>query len=282
MIVIERNPLTGQPMVRESRDSLAQFHALPRKYTEFAFGTKTTPPRQTWLKDWQVWNETILQRVRCWKCGIDIKGWRLALDPLGRPILVNKQPAVTFTTLDGFRQTPMQAYLPAMAEKITFSVLHCADCVIQNAHAMEALTCYLQGLDAQLQRAWRYAHGQQLSRDDWASFLLTWATAEPIGVPTMSMDTRLDQLNQDLLELRKEQGIRLPTPGELVTAAHYLTDVFAWKYAGLPPGVRVKYDGDPPAGWMRVVPGVVDAAKYPRLAKVCPKLPNETKAIVKL
>jgi hypothetical protein len=283
MITNTINRVTGLPLVQEHRNRIQAYHALPRKFFTFAFGDKTTPPGQTWVKDWQQWEGTTLQRVRCWKCGADIKGWRVALDPAQNPIKVNGQPAVTFTVLNHFAQTPMSVFLPAMQEKVTFSVLHCADCVIQDAHAMEALTCYLQGLDAQLQRAWRYNHGQQVTRDDWASHLMTWSTAEPIGVLKMSgYDDRLNSLNQELIELRKEEGARLPTPGELLTAAHYLTDVFSWRYAGIPTGSRVKFDGDPPAGWIRAVPGQVDAERYPELAKVSPSLPDEEGWIVKL
>lgn len=283
MITAAINRTTGLPLVAETRNRIQAYHALPRQFFEFSYGTTTKPQRQTWVRDWQLWDGTTLQQVRCWKCGRDIKAWRLALDPSQNPILVNGQSAVTFTVLNHFRQTPMTVYLPAMREKVTFSVLHCADCVIQDAHAMEAVTCYLQGLDAQLQRAWRYQHGHQLSRDEWASHLVAWSTAEPIGVPKMaSTETRLQHLNQELIELRKEEGIRLPTPGELLTAAHYLTDVFSWRYAGVPSGTKVKFDGEPPVGWMRVTKGPVDPVQHPDLAQVSPMLEDEPGWMVKL
>ncbi len=289
MIAKQINPTTGQPMVREHRSLTTQFHALPRQYFEWTYGSPArvgkpaVAPQQKWIAHWQDWDGLSLQRLRCWKCGVDVKGWRVAMDPRGNPIKVNNQPAVSFQLLNHFRQTPMQAHLPAVGSRVTFSVLHCADCVIRNDHAMEALTCYLQGLDAQLQRAWRYSQGQQLSRDEWASYLYVWADAEPVGMPkTMSLDERLANLNRDLLELRQEEGIRLPTPGEILTAAQYVLDAFSWRYTGIPAGIRVKYEGEPPPGWIRVAPGPVDPVKYPRLAEATPFLPNAPDEIVKL
>jgi len=290
MITKTRHHLTGLPLVREHRDRTTQFHALPRQYFEWTFGRPHSagkpekPKRQTWLAHWQEWDGFTVKRLRCWKCGVEIKGWRLMMDPRGNPIKVNGSPAVSFQILNHFTQTPMQAHLPALDQRVTFSALHCADCVIQDSDAMEALTCYLEGLDDQLQRAWRYNQGLQLSRDEWASYLLMWADAEPIGIrKTMSLDARLDSLNRQLLELRQEEGVRLPTPGEILTAAQYVLDAFSWRYTGIPCGIIVKYPGTPPPGWIRVDPGKqVDAELYPRLAEKWPFFPNEHEAIVKL
>jgi len=283
MILETLNRVTGLPMVREGRNDGAAYHALPRKFSDFTFGLRNSP-KQTWLHEWQQWSGDVLNEVRCWKCGREIKGWRLALDRHQRPITVNGQPAVTFTILNHFAQTPMLVYWPQLDKTAIFSVLHCADCEVKDEHGMEAVACYLQGLDAQLQRAWRYNKGQQLTRDDWASHLYLWRDADPAGVESgMELANRLDSLNGQIAEWATKGPVRLPVPGELITAAHYLTDVFAWQFAGVPCGVMMKYPQNltPPAGYVRCTGLAIDPAQYPELAKKYGTLPDEPDHIIK-
>lgn len=282
MILDVRSRVTGLPLVKEGRNDGAAYHALPRQFSNFAFGMRGAA-KQTWVQDWQQWEMDVLQRVRCWKCGADIKGWRMALDRHQQPITVGGRPAVTFATLGNFAQTPMLVRWPKIDRAAIFSVLHCLDCEIKHEHGMEAITCFLQGLDAQLQRAWRYNKGQQVTRDDWASHLYIWQDAEPAGVESgMELASQLDSLNLQLTKMVKDGPIRLPVPGELITAAHYLTDVFAWQFAGVPTGAMVKHPANPvPAGWLRCTGAVTDATRWPELAKKYPSLPNDPDYIVK-
>ncbi len=284
MIQAERSSVTGLPRVTEERGAGIPYHALPRQFWRFAVDPQTK--QQQWVGSWMSWQGHMLTQVRCWKCGTEIKAWRLALDHYRNPIQIAGQPAVTFTVLDHFRQTPMQVQLPALDQVVTFSVLHCADCVIASVHAMEAVTCYLQGLDAQLQQAWRYRQGTQLTRHDWASHLLAWQNAEPIGRAEETMTLTLQDINKQLLKAKRENkgAITLPTPGEMVTAAHYVHDVLGWSLTGAQPGMSVKYPGTGTIpGWIRQEGQVLDPAQYPRLAALFPNgLPNEPDSIVKV
>ncbi|MBP7482200.1 MAG: tail fiber protein [Lacunisphaera sp.] len=282
MILSTVSRVTGLPLVKEGRNDGGVYHALPRKFLNFTFGLRNSA-KQTWIHEWQRWEMDVLHEVRCWKCGREIKGWRMALDRRGQPIKVGGSPAVTFTTLNHFAQTPMLVRWPQLDRTAVFSVLHCADCVVEDQHGMEAMSCFLQGLDAQLQRAWRANKGQQLTRDDWASHLYLWRDAEPAGVEHgMQLADRLDSLNSEIAKLAKEGPVRLPVPGELITAAHYLTDVFAWQFTGVPCGVMMKYAGGSlPAGYLRCTGGPIDAAQWPELAKKYGTLPDEPDHIIK-
>ena len=279
MILPTQSSITGLPQILESRNIDVPFHAIPRRFSVFA---KTD---QHWVSGWMAWQGHMLQRVRCWKCGRDIKGWRLAIDQYRNAVTINHQPAVTFTVYDHFRQTPMQAWLKSINHVIQFSVLHCADCVILGEHALEAVTCYLQGVDAQLQQVWSHGHGKQLTRHDWATHLYVWHNAEPVGLGSTAMDVTLGEINGRLLDAKRESGgvVTLPTPGELVTAAHYLRDQLGWSLTGVQPGMMVEYPADPPpAGWIRASAGPVDPTRYPALARVLPVLPDKPGMIVKI
>lgn len=282
MIQSRRSPLTGLPQITEDRKTGVPFHALPRQYWDFARNPEKKA--QAWIGEWMTWQGQTLQRVRCWKCGNDIKGWRLALDATQQPIRVDGQPAVTFGLLDTFRQSRMQAYLATLDEVVTFTVLHCADCVIQDGDAMEALTCYLQGLDAQLQQAWRYRQGTQVTRHQWASHLYLWHNAEPIGLAEDTMDATLTSINAQLVQAKRDAkgAITLPTPGELLTAAHYVHDVLGWSLVGVKTGMMMRYTGPAWAGWLPADGRTLDPLEYPALAKLMPTLPNEPGWVVKL
>lgn len=279
MILKERHPLTGQPLVRETRgiSTPYPYAALPRQ----PFGD-FIKAGQSWVADWLQYQDLTVTRVRCWKCGTDIKGWRMALDHKGNPITVNDQPAVTFGLLNHFTQTPMAVYLKGLDRVATFSVLHCADCVIRSENAQDAATCYLQGLDHGLRQAWRFDQGQQLTTDQWASFLYLWHQAEPVGVER-SMTDDLAQINQQILKLKRQAkgALRVPVPGEILTAAHYAHDVMMGQFSGVPTGTIVECVGDPPAGWVRLTGQSVDPQEYPALAKRMPVLPNDPKKMVK-
>lgn len=275
--------VTGLPRVKESRGEGVPYHALPRQY--FNFAVKPETKQQQWVGNWMAWSSHMLQRVRCWKCGTDIKGWRPALDHYGNLIQVAGQPAVTFGLFDTFRQTPMHAYLKTLDQVVTFAVLHCADCVIEDGHAMEAVTCYLQGLDAQLQQAWRYRQGTHLTRHDWATHLYVWHNAEPIGKFGGPMTVTLDAINAQLVQAKREGkgAITLPTPGEMITAAHYVHDVLGWSLTGAQTGMMIRYPGEQLAGYLPANGMPVDPERYPALAKLMPVvLPNEPGWMVKI
>lgn len=283
MILSTVSRVTGLPLVKEGRHDGGVYHALPRKFSNFAFGLHQSV-KQTWVHDWQRWEMDTLHEVRCWKCGREIKGWRMALDRRGNPLKVGGAPAVTFTTLNHFAQTPMLVRWPQIDRMAVFSVLHCADCTVEDQHGMEAMSCFLQGLDAQLQRAWRYNKGQQVTRDDWASHLYLWRDAEPAGVERgMELTSQLDNLNSQIADIARKGPVRLPVPGELITAAHYLTDVFAWQFTGVPCGGQIKYPqgAAPPAGFVRCTGSDVDPAQHPDLARKLGTLPDAPDYIIK-
>jgi hypothetical protein len=93
----------------------------------------------------------------------------------------------------------------------------------------------------------------------------------------------VNNLNRELADLAREGPIRLPVPGEILTAANYLLDVFSWQFTSVPVGAQIKYAPDPPPpGWIRCTGDVTDPGRFPDLAKLHPRLPDARDYIIKV
>jgi len=250
MISDRRDPATGLPQIHESRRR-EFWRALPRPVLKQATEYDRLPEGTPWYPIHHEWDGHILKRVRCWKCGRDLKGWRAMLQPHkvgftkeGKPITfseanlvkIGDKPAVAFLTLPHATSTPIGVRWPKLNRTIVFQAQHCADCDIAGADAESLLTCFLAGTDAILWNAWNHGSASLVSPDRWATYLYRWSDAEPIG--TM---TREDAMTHE----------RVPAPGELITAAQYLIDVDAAQRYAVPSGAVLEFEGDEaPAGWM--------------------------------
>jgi hypothetical protein len=115
--------------------------------------------------------------------------------------------------------------------------------------------------------------------------LSLWQNAEPVGLGEGTMALTLQSINAQLVKAKRENkgAVTLPTPGEIVTAAHYLHDVHGWSLTGARTGMMVRYPaGHALVGYLPADGGSVDPAQHPALAKLMPTLPNEPGWFVKV
>lgn len=200
MVLNERDPLTGLPLISESRTARpvvksndpvrctcaggrCLWHPLPRK--PFGNLCHEVMPSDRWFPNYQDWRDGVQQRLRCWKCGRDIKGWRMLLSPLGHPIEYEGRLGMSYGLLPHYRAVRFDAYLPTMDERIWFYALHCADCDLKAEDGNQVLACYLAGLWRSTVQAWDLIDQARLDipkdKDRIASRLYEWSGAEPIG-----------------------------------------------------------------------------------------------------
>jgi hypothetical protein len=241
---------TGLPAIKETRKR-EFWRALPRDVKKQAAEADALPEGTPWYPQHHEWHGHLLQRVRCWKCGRDLKAWRALLQSKkigfnkdGQPITsaegnlvtVAGQPAVAFLPLPHWTSSAIGVRWPKLDKTIVFMAQHCADCEILSEHAALLTMCFLAGTDATLWHAWNHQSATLLSPDQWATYLYRWAGAEPIGVLTPE---------------EAHMHERVPAPGEMLTAAQYIVDVDGGQRALMPSGVVVDFEGATiPPGWV--------------------------------
>lgn len=242
--------VTGLPKIVEVR--VKKFwRAIPRKMEKLALAHDEADEGTLWYPRHHEWEGQTIQRVRCWKCGRNLKSWRTMLESRqvgfskdGKPIAfseanmvkVGGKPAVAFLPLPHATSTPIGVYLPVLGRKIVFAAQHCLDCTIEPADAENVLCCFLAGTDAILWNAWNHRSASTLTPDRWATYLYRWHNAEPIG--------RMTEEETNMAEF-------VPAPGELITSAHAMVNQDIALRAVIPSGAIVEYDRDePPAGWI--------------------------------
>jgi hypothetical protein len=251
VILAQSDPRTGLPTITESRKKRECWRALPRMIRKQAEAADKLPEGTPWYPKHHEWNGHILQRVRCWKCGTDLKGWRAMLQSQkigfntnGIPVtyaeanlvMIAGKPAVALLPLPHWTSTPIGVRWPVLKKTGVFMAQHCADCEITSEHAAMLMMCFLAGTDANLWNAWNHQSASLLSPDRWATYLYRWATAEPIGILTPEEATMAE---------------RVPAPGELITAAQYIVDVDGSQRGAMPSGVVVDFEGaEIPPGWI--------------------------------
>lgn len=237
-------------MIQEGRAKVL-WRALPRKVRDTATQFDEAADGTPWYPRHHEWNGQVPTRVRCWKCGVDLKSWRAMLvphktgfTPEGKPITVSEaslvkiggKPAVAFLPLPHMTSTTIGAYLPTLNQTVRFAAQHCADCQIVAADAEKIVTCFLAGTDAILWNAWNHNSARSLTPDRWATFLYRWHNAEPIG---------------PLTEKEAAMAESVPAPGELITAAQVMVNQDLAMRAALPSGAVIEFEGDQePPGWM--------------------------------
>lgn len=237
MILTNLDPNTGLPNIKETRTN-KPWRALPRDISKKAEELDAQEEGTLWYPCHHEYMDGILQRVRCWKCGTDLKAWRMALDGTGNPIEIDGRPAVAFLPLPNLMQTPISVYLPKLDKKIFFSVQHCGDCLITNQHLFESMTCLLAAMDKNLASAWAMGSVSLIRPDTWATYLYRWSGAEPVSVAKME-DIKMNE--------------RVPAPGELLTAAQYAIDMDLARRNAVPCGTIVEYNGSKlPLGWKEI------------------------------
>lgn len=250
MILDRPDPTTGLPLVKEDRMRRI-WRALTKQRAEDATGLDELPEGTPWYPRHHEWDGKTLVRVRCWKCGRDLKGWRLMLDPHkvgfnkdGQPITYSEanivkvagKPAVAFLTLPHAASTPIAVRWPKLNKTVLFQAQHCMDCQIASEDLDRLVTCFLAGTDAILWNAWNHGSASTVTPDRWATYLYRWSNAEPISVANAE-----DVMSHE----------RVPAPGELITAAQYILDVDTAQRSAVPSGAVMEFEGaEAPAGWM--------------------------------
>lgn len=242
--------VTGLPSIVETRGKTF-WRALPRRIAQLATQHEEADEGTLWYPKHHEWEGSTIQRVRCWKCGRNLKSWRAMLQAKkigfskdGKPITVSEanlvrvggKPAVAFLPLPHATSTPIGVRLPVLGKTIMFAAQHCLDCTIGSADAEHVLCCFLAGTDAILWNAWNHRSASTLTPDRWATYLYRWHNAEPIGV--------LKQEEAEMAEC-------VPAPGELITSAHAMVNQDIALRAVMPTGAIVEYEQEePPAGWI--------------------------------
>lgn len=241
--------MTGLPAVTESRQR-EFWRALPRTVKKLAAEHDGREEGTPWYPRHHEWDGSVLKRVRCWKCGVDLKGWRAMLQPHkvgfgneGKPVTYSEanlvkiagKPAVAFLNLPHMASTPIGVRLPLLNRTVSFAAQHCTDCQISSADAENLLCCFLAGTDAILWNAWNHRSASTLSPDRWATYLYRWHNAEPIGALTESEVAMTE---------------KVPAPGELITAAQVMVNTDFAIRSAVPAGAVIEYEGvDAPPGW---------------------------------
>lgn len=250
MILDRPDPLTGLPQVKEDRGRRL-WRAIAKDRAKAAIELDDLPEGTPWYPRHHEWDGKILTRVRCWKCGRDLKGWRAMLDPHkigfnkeGKPITYSEanlvqiagKPAVAFLPLPHATSTPIGVRWPKLDQTVVFQAQHCLDCHIDGDDLDAVVTCFLAGTDAILWNAWNHKSGSTVTPDRWATYLYRWSDVEPISVMKPE-----DAMSHN----------RVPAPGELITAAQYIIDVDTAQRSAVPAGAVMEYEGqEAPAGWM--------------------------------
>lgn len=232
MIMKELDPLTGLPLIQETRGS-KPWMALSRDVGELAW-TLHKDPEKPWFPMSHTWENHNLKEVKCWKCGTDLKGWRMALDRHGNQIDVNGVPAVAFLSYDHHKTTPFAIYLPNLKKMGVFQAHHCSDCAIMVADGMNVWTCSIAGTDAILSHMTKQGTSH-IGKDAWATYLFRFSGADPQGPTT----------KEAAMDYEK-----ILSPGDVLTSAtlSLLTD--ASQRNKIPSGVVVEFKGsDIPMGW---------------------------------
>lgn len=241
MIQSELDGQTGLPLIQETRAD-APFRALPREIGRIASELDAMEEGTPWYPVTHEWSAHVLMRVRCIKCGADLKGWRMALDRHGNRIEVAGQPAVAFLPLPSLTQTLMAVRLTKMNKTVVIGALHCLDCNLSKEDAYTVFICGVSGIDAVLSHAVRQ-QSTRMSPDLWATYLYRFTGAEPIG-PVSQTEATMHE--------------RILGPGEMITSAHLSLFVDQAERTRVPKGVTVEYQGDEiPMGWEFARPGFI-------------------------
>lgn len=246
MITDKLDPLTGLPLIKETRGK-KPWASLPRDIGSLATVLHESNDAP-WHPAHHVFDAHVLKAVTCWKCGVDLKGWRMALDRFGNQIEIlnsegNRMPAVAFLDYDHRTSTPFAIRLPKLDKMGVFNVHHCQDCTILVADGMNAWACCLGGTDAILNHATNQGTAH-ISRDVWATYLYRFGEADPQGPTTK--DAAMDYEN-------------ILSPGDILTSAalSLLTD--SAQRNKIPSGVVVSFKGGTlPMGWKQSGKGKIE------------------------
>lgn len=178
MILPRVDPNTGLATVQEER-ATAVWSSLPRK----PWGTLLPDYEKsgTWQPKSLEWGPQGLSRVRCIKCGVDLRSLRSALDRNGARIqLPNGQLLGGLLMLNHYRAKYWHVWQPAVQTTVRIAVLHCADCGLAAEDGDPVVACYLAALQLDYLHT-KTVEGPGPDPHEWASHLVRWGKAESIG-----------------------------------------------------------------------------------------------------
>lgn len=239
MIGDDLDTATGLPKVKETRIPKL-WSALPRDTGKLAIILNQGGESKLWFPKHHVWEDNILTRVKCWKCGVDLKGWRMALDAYGNQVLIrnNKtgelQPGVAFLDYPHRTSTLFGLRLAKLDMTAVFTVSHCTDCEIAAADGEKAWVCCIAGTDDILRQT-TARRTSRVNPDTWATYLYRFSGAEPIG-----------PVSKEAADMSE----KILSPGEVLSAAALSLYLDTAQRNKMPSGVVVEYNGeDIPRGW---------------------------------
>lgn len=241
MILDQLDTSTGLPIVQESRVTGSELRALPKWLGLLA--AEALPAEARWVPNYLKWDGPTLTAVTCWKCGVNLCGWKPVLDKYGNIQYRNDQMCVWLRMHDHYRETPVHVRWACLGAVVEFTALHCADCRLEAADIPMLSAIVLAGHDRLL--AHGRDHGIQAlqSPSQWATHLYRWSDAshiqcEPIGIGDAVA--------------KKPADVLFPTPGKPMTPNDYLQWGEAIRAQRFYPGMVMEFEGAAiPPGWAK-------------------------------
>lgn len=234
-VLAVKDNTTGLYRVKETR-AWKQWASIPRYIKTHATSQTHDNENTKWFPKNHIYQDSVLSRVRCWKCGTDLKAWRMMIDAHGNSLKIGDKQAVAFLPLPNQASTPFLAYLPLLKQKVVFNAQHCTDCSLKAEDSMDVWTCLIASTDDIMKQSVDQGRSA-IDRNRWATYLFRYSKADMVGPVTGEA---------------AEMAERIPAPGELITSAQYAMDVDAAKRNVIPKGAVLKFkDSEIPAGWAK-------------------------------
>ena len=244
MILDSKDPRTGLPQVRETRATQKdRRRVLPNwLHKELATGH--------WTPDYLAWQDNVLSRLRCWKCGTDLCGWKPVIDGHGNLVREGGRQdgplCLWFREHNHSARSTVRLRWGCLKREAVFSALHCRDCRIEQADLPMTLAIFLYGHELVRQRAAEINVVQPFDPDQWATYLYRWSN-DPAILCEPKYVTVEKQTGQEAMTTN---AIQLPTAGKPMLPSDYLFWAEMVQSSALCAGMIVEFAGDqPPPGW---------------------------------
>lgn len=241
MIRDDLDPNTGLPLVQETRVKGGRWKALPKWAMERVQATDA--PREggapRWTPAYLQWAGPTLDRLSCWKCGVDLFGWRPVLDQFGHAVERDGKACLWLRAYDHYTTTPVTVRWGVLNKLALFEAMRCKDCTLTDADAPMLTSIWLAGHTAMLDYAWAKGLPSTMGKHAWATYLYRWSDAahiqcEPLGVHYQT----------------KERAMSLPTAGKPIMPADWVQIGETLQASKFYPGMVLEYTNEtPPPGW---------------------------------
>lgn len=172
-MIVGIDSVSQLPIFTEDRP-LGLYRALPRDLQQTITGLLAS----SWTVKYAKTDlNTGALLLACCKCGRPINGWHPVADRAGHPlVLPNGRAAVAMGPLNHYRETRFAVHLPRIRAGAVYTVLHCADCIIDNTHREATFAIHVAAHDEQ-QISHRQV-GRGLPPAAWAQASWKWGDAD--------------------------------------------------------------------------------------------------------